>query len=192
MFRILSKWLYLIVPLVVYGVGIYCALNFETDWTARQTWAVVLTGFVVIWYTWETMLLRQVAVLQRELQLRPFVVFRKEGQKYVVENVGNATALGVRIDEIKISEPTTRLEIRFPGSLSLLKPGAITEVEIDVYINGTKSDSTFAAHLDPKYAIQNVDVHIHFSNIEGKQYSLTEIVSPKTLSIKGFRNEPAL
>lgn len=192
MFRTLSKWFYLIVPLVVYGVGIYCTLKFETDWTARQTWAVVLTGFVVIWYTWETMLLRQVAVLQRELQLRPFVVFRKEGQKYVLENVGNATALGVRIDEIKISEPTTRLEIRFPGSLSLLKPGTIAEVEIDVLINGKKSDSTFAAHLDPKYAIQDVDVHIHFSNIEGKQYSLTEIVSPKTLSIKGFRNEPAL
>jgi hypothetical protein len=93
------------VPLVVYSLGIYCTLKFETDWTARQTWAVVLTGFVVIWYTWETMLLRQVAVIQRELQLRPFVVFRKEGQKYVVENVGNATALGVRIDEIKISAP---------------------------------------------------------------------------------------
>lgn len=192
MFRTLSKWLYLIVPLVVYGVGIYCTLKFETDWTARQTWAVVLTGFVVIWYTWETMLLRQVAVFQRELQLRPFVVFRKEGQKYVLENVGNATALGVRIDEIKISEPTTMVEIHFPGSLSLLKPGTIAEVEIDVFINGKKSDPTFAAHLDPKYAIQDVDVHIHFSNIEGKQYSLTEIVSPKTLSIKGFRNQPAL
>lgn len=179
-------------PLVVYGLGIYWTLKFESDWTARQTWAVVLTGFVIIWYTWETMLLRQVAVLQRELQLRPFVVFRKEGQKYVVENVGNATALGVRIDEIKISEPTTMLEIRFPGSLSLLKPGSIADVEIDVFINGKKSDSTFAAHLDPKYAIQDVDVHIHFSNIEGKQYLLTEIVSPKTLSIKGFRNEPAL
>ena len=50
----------------------------------------------------------------------------------------------------------------------------------------------FAAHLDPQYAIQDVDVHIHFSNIEGKEYSLVEVVSPQTLSIKGFRNEPAL
>jgi hypothetical protein len=192
LFRTSSKWLYLIVPLVVYGAGIYCTLKFETDWTARQTWAVVLTGFVLIWYTWETMLLRQVAFLQRELQLRPFVVFRKEGQKYVVENVGNATALGVRIDEIIIGESTTKLEIRFPSSLPLLKPGAVADVEIDVLINGKYSDSTFAAHLDPKYAIQDVDIHIHFSNIEGKQYSLTEIVSPQTLAIKGFHNEPAL
>lgn len=190
--RTLSKWLYLIVPLVVYGVAILYALNFESDWTAKQTLVVVVTGFVLIWYTWETMLLRQAAFLQRELQLRPFVVFRREGQRYVVENLGNATALGVCIDAITISESPTKLEIRFPSSLSILKPNAVADIEIEVLINGNKSDPTFAAHLDPKYAIRDVNVHIHFSNIEGKQYSLMEIVSPQTLSITGFRNESAL
>lgn len=192
MLRTFSKWLYLIVPSAVYGVGIYCALKFETDWTAKQTWAVILTGFVLIWYSWETMLLRRVACLQRELQLRPFVVFRKEGERYMVENVGNGVALGVRIDGVILEDPRTKLEIRFPISISLLKPGAVTAVEVEVYINGEKSDPVFAAHLDQKYAIQDVDVHIHFSNIEGKEYSLVEVVSPQTLSIKGFRNEPVL
>jgi len=192
MLRTFSKWLYLIVPLAVYGVGIYCTLKFETDWTARQTWAVILTGVVLIWYTWETMLLRRVAFLQREVQLRPFVVFRKEGERYVVENIGNGAALGVRIDGLTMEEPGTKLEIRFPNPLSLLKAGAVADVAVEVHINGKKYDSMFAAHLDPKYAIQDLDVHIHFSNIEGKEYSLVEVVSPQTLSIKGFRNEPAL
>ena len=192
MLRTLSKWLYLIIPLSVYAAGIYCALKFETDWTARQTWAVILTGIVLIWYTWETMLLRRLAFLQREVQLRPFVVFRKEGERYVVENIGNGAALGVRIDSVTMEVPSTKLEIRFPNSLSLLKPGAVAYVEVKVLVNGNESDPMFAAHLDPQYAIQDVDVHIHFSNIEGKQYSLVEVVSPQTLSIKGFRNESTL
>lgn len=192
MLRSFSKWLYLVVPLAFYGISIYCVLNFETDWTAKQTWAVILTGFVLIWYTWETMLLRRVAFLQREVQLRPFVVFRKEEDRYVVENIGNGAALGVRIDGITMKEPRSKLEIRFPNSLPLLKPGAVADVQVQVIINGKESDSVFAAHLDPQYAIQDVDVHIHFSNIEGKEYSLVELVSPQTLSIKGFRNEPAL
>lgn len=192
MLRTFSKWLYLLVPLAVYGVGIYCASKYETDWTARQTWAVILTGFVLIWYTWETMLLRRVAFLQSELQLRPFLVFRKEGKRYVVENIGNGVALDVRIDGIMIEEPGNKLEIRFPKPLSLLKPGDVTDVEVEVNINGKKSDTVFAALLDPKYTNQDIDVHIHFSNIEGKTYSLVEIVSPQTLSIRGFRNEPVL
>jgi len=192
MFRALSKWLYLVIPLAIYGVGIYCALRYETDWTAKQTWAVILTGFVLIWYTWETMLLRRVAFLQREAQLRPFVVFRKEIDNYVVENIGNGAALDVHIDKVGMEAPGTKLEIRFPNHLALLRPGAVANVEIEVHINGKESDPVFAAHLDPRYAILDVDIHIHFSNIEGKNYSLVEVISPKTLSIKGFRNESAL
>lgn len=192
MLRKFSKWLYLVVPLAVYAAGIYCALKFETDWAAKQTWAVILTGGVLIWYTWETMLLRRVGFLQREVQLRPFVVFRKEGERYVVENIGNGAALDVSIDGVTIEDPRTNLEIRFPNSLSLLKPGAFADVEVQVFINGEESHPAFAAHLDPQYAIQDVDVHIHFSNIEGKKYSLVEVVSPQTLSIKGFREESPL
>ena len=66
------------------------------------------------------------------------------------------------------------------------------KVPLEVWINGQKADSGFAAHLDPTYAIEDVEVQIHFSNLEGKSYSLVEVVSPQTLSIKGFRSEPAL
>lgn len=192
MCRAYSKWLYLVVALTIYGVGIYCALKYETDWTAKQTWAVILTGFVLIWYTWETMLLRRVAFLQREVQLRPFVIFRKDIEKYVVENIGNGAALDVHVDSVKMEAFETKLEIGFPNPLPLLKPGEVAVVEIEVHINGKKSDPAFAAHLDPKCAILDVDVHIHFSNLEGKKYSLVEVISPQTLSIKGFRNEATL
>lgn len=192
MSRTISKWLYLLVPLVLYGAGIYCALKYGTDWTEKQTWAVILTGVVLIWYTWETMLLRRIAFVQRELQLRPFIVFRREANQYLAENIGNAAALNIRFENIAFEAPGTKLEILFPRTLPLLKPGASLEVPIEVKINGQTSDPAFAAHLDPTYAIEDVEVHIHFSNLEGESYSLVEVVSPQTLAIKGFRGEPAL
>ncbi len=187
-----SKWLYLIVPLALYGGGVYCALRYGTDWTETQTWAVILTGVILIWYTWETMLLRRIAYVQRELQLRPFIVFRREANRYLAENIGNAAALNIRFENIKFEAPGTKLEILFSRALPLLKPGASLEVPIEVKINGQSTDPAFAAHLDPTYAIQDIEVRIHFSNLEGKSYSLVEIVAPQALTIKGFRGEPSL
>jgi hypothetical protein len=192
MSRHISKWLYLLIPLTVYGVGIFCALRYGTDWTEKQTWAVVLTGVVLIWYTWETMLLRRIAFVQRELQLRPFIVFRREAQQYVAENIGNAAALNIRFENVAFQAPGTTLEILFPRTLPLLKPGTTAEVTVEVKINGQTSDPAFAAHLDPTYAVEDVDIRIHFTNLEGKSYSLVEVVSPQNLSIKGFRDDPAL
>ena len=123
MSRSISKWLYLLVPLALYGAGMYCALKYGVDWTEKQTWAVILTGVVLIWYTWETMLLRRIAFVQRELQLRPFIVFRREANQYLAENIGNAAALNIRVENITFEAPGTKLEILFPRALPLLKGG---------------------------------------------------------------------
>ena len=192
MTRSISKWLYLLIPLALYSAGIFCTLKYVVDWPEKQTWAVIFTGYILIWYTWETRLLRQIAFGQRELQLRPFIVFRREANQYLAENIGNAAALNIKFENIFMEAPGTKVEILFPNPLPLLKPGASSDVTIQVKINGQISDTLFAAHLDPKYAVEDVDVHIHFSNLEGKSYSLVEVVSPRTLTIKGFRDEKAL
>lgn len=187
-----SKWAWLILPILIYVAGMACVFVYETDWTAKQTWVVVLTGIVIIWYTWETMLLRQVATLQREAQLRPFIVFRADDGKYVVENIGTAAALDVRIDSTTIAAPELNMEISFPKPVSLLKAGSVTELSVEVKINGKTADPVFAAHLDEHHASLDIDVYIRFKSIEGKEYSLVETISPKTVTIKGFRNESAL
>ena len=190
--RSYKKWASLFVPLILYGIGMVCVFTYEADWTAKQTWAVILTGAILIWYTWETMLLRHVATLQREAQLRPFVVFRAEAGKYVVENIGTAAALDVRIDSTRIEAPGLDMDIAFPNPVPLLKANSVAELNVEVKINGKTADPVFAVHFDPVSAILDIDVHIHFKNIEGKDYSLVETISPKTVTIKGFRNESAL
>jgi len=187
-----SKWASLVLPLLLYGVGMACVFAYETDWTAKQTWAVVLAGIILIWYTWETMLLRQLATLQREAQLRPFVVFRAENGKYVAENIGTAAALDVQIDGTTIEAPDLKMDITFPNPVPLLRAGSVAELGVEVKINGNAADPVFAAHLDAQHASLDIDVHIRFKNIEGKEYSLIETISPKTVTIKGFRNESAL
>ncbi len=49
----------LFAAVVLYSAGVAAAFYWCTDWTARQSWAVILTGLAIIWYTWETTLLRQ-------------------------------------------------------------------------------------------------------------------------------------
>lgn len=46
--------LYIALMLYVAGIG-FTFVVCKDNWTAIQTWAVVLTGIVLIWYTWETM-----------------------------------------------------------------------------------------------------------------------------------------
>jgi hypothetical protein len=109
-----------------------------------------------------------------------------------VENIGTAVALDVRIDSTRIEAPGLNMDIMFPNSVPLLKANSVAELNVEVKINGKIVDPVFAAHLDPDYAALDIDVHIHFKNIEGKDYSLVEVISPKTVAIKGFRNESAL
>jgi hypothetical protein len=153
-----------------------------------SAWAVALAGAVVLWYTWETMHLRRIAFDQRELQLRPFIVFRKEAEGYVLENVGNGAALDVWIENIKIGDESKPLmEIRFPHHLPFLRKDSIAAVIIEVYIKGNREEDIWGtAHLDPKYAVNDINVKIHFSNIEGKGYIVEEVFSPGKISIEGF------
>ena len=148
-----------------------------------------ITGF----YAWAThKILRanekivNLAISQRELQLRPFIVFQKEGEDYVMKNIGNGPALDVWIETIKINE--TDVEIRFPEHIPLLKPNEVIKHRIEFDVAGKQAAiSIVTAALDPKWTGIDLNFKIHFSNIEGKKYSLEEIIAPKTFQIKGFR-----
>lgn len=178
----------LAIVLGLYAAGIAASLCLMQDWTARQTVAVVLTGAVVIWYTWETMLLRQVAISQREQNLRPFVLFKGDAHGgYAVENLGATPALGIQIEPVKLHMGDVVLEIIFPSSVPLLRAGETAPLESEVAVNGNKVASVHAAHLDPKYAVIELDIHILYRSIEGKPYHLIQTIAPKETVVKGFR-----
>lgn len=161
------------------GGYLYCTGKYD----AISAWAIIVTGAVVIWYTWETMQLRREAFSQREMQLRPFITFYKGDSGYVIENIGHGVALDVYIDTVKLDDT----EIRFPQRIPILKQNIVLPFQTEIYINGKRIDEIFTAILDHRYTVSDINLNIQFSNIEGKRYSLVEIISPKMLSLRGFK-----
>jgi hypothetical protein len=176
----------LVAALALYAAGMGAAFIFCKDnWTAIQTWAMVLTGIVIIWYTWETMQLREAAFSQRELQLRPFVVFELKDNAFVVTNVGPGAAVNVRISEVTVDEEL-EIVIRFSKNISILRSSETLAIEGESFRSGKSAGDFFLAHLDIKYANREFDVKIEFQNVEMKPYSVLERVMPGDLRIRGI------
>lgn len=176
----------LVAALVLYAVGMAAAFIICRDnWTAIQTWAVVLTGIVIIWYTWETMRLRETASSQREIQLRPFVVLELKDKKFLVTNVGSGVAVNVRVNEVTVDEEF-KITVRFSRSLSILRPGEASIIEGESFKDGESAGDFFLAHLDTEYANREIDVRVEFQNVEMKPYSVSERVMPGNLQIRGI------
>jgi hypothetical protein len=175
------------IALALYAAGI--GLSFivcKDNWTAIQTWAVVLTGVVLIWYSWETMRLREVAFSQREIQLRPFVVLELKKKQIEITNIGVGVALNVKIKEVTIDKEHDII-VRFPAEgIAVLRSGETQPVQAESFKKGTSVGDFFLAHLNNEYANQEIELKIEFQNIEMKSYSVSERVVPGQLRMKGF------
>jgi len=178
----LSRIIALAVPLAIYAGIMFCVFTCEPDWTARQTWAILLTGIVVLWYTWETMQLRFAAHAQRETQIRPYVILTQEPGNVSVLNVGNGAALHVHIDTVIIDEQE-KIEIRFPKKIAILRPGESNPLELKSYKNGADAGDFFTAHLDPIYAALTLNTTVSFDNVELKKYSVTQEITPGNIRV---------
>jgi hypothetical protein len=182
----------LLAAFALYFCGIAAAFYWCTDWTARQTYAVVLTGLAIIWYTWETKLLRHATLAQRELQLRPLVVLelKKEGG-FWAHNVGYGPALNVSVDEVTIDQ-TEEVVVRFPAAICILEAGKSAHVVAESFKKGKPADDFFLAHLDPQYANRDLRLRVTFQNAEMRPYSVTESVRPQVLSVVEVSSSEAL
>jgi hypothetical protein len=65
----------LLILLAIYGllmlIGWFCI----NDSTKLQTWAIIVSGFILIWYSWETRLLRVIASDQKDQQIQPLIIY---------------------------------------------------------------------------------------------------------------------
>lgn len=152
------------------------------DWVARQTWAVFVTGIIVIWYTWETMQLRHAAHEQRETQIRPYVILVTESENISVVNVGNGAALHVRVQSVVVDKELN-IEVRFPKTIPLLRVGESVPLETRSYIKGQDVGDIFTAHVDPKYAVHELCVIVSFDNVELKTYSISQNIMPGNIFV---------
>ncbi len=172
--------------LVLYGASVVLVIvTYKEKWIAIQTWTIVFTGIAILWYTWETMRLREAALAQIELQLRPFVVLELQEKKFLVTNVGMGVAVNVRINKITIDKEF-EITAMFPESIAVLRPGDARSVQAESFKKGKSAGDFFLTHLNEKYANREIDVRVEFQNVEMKPYSVSERVMPGHLQIKGI------
>ena len=177
-----KKYALLTIVFALYALGIGASFICLRGWSARQTWAVILTGAVIIWYTWENMRLRQTAVAQRETQIRPFVVVERHGKQFTVRNLGLGTALNVKVRNVVINA-MENIAISFPDQITTLAPGEVRAISATSFHGDAPRGDFFTAHLDPKFANRELEITVDFQNVEMKPLSVALKVGPGKLQI---------
>jgi hypothetical protein len=152
--------------------------------TAAQTWTVILTGLILLWYTWETSELRRAAVLQTQVQLRPFVVLELWSPSFRLLNFGTHPALNVTVDPVTIEAPGSQIEVRFPARLAVLPPGGGWIIPTESWKNGVHlAHDIFSAHLQSAVTEQRLTATVRYQDIEGRSYSVAVAVAPGIVEI---------
>ena len=180
-------------PVVAFGVLFLAA--FPVGWyaggpTAAQTWTLVVTGVVLLWYTWETSELRRATVLQTEVQLRPFVVLELWSPSFRLRNFGTHPALNVTVDPVTIEAPGSQIEVRFPARLPVLPPGGGWTVPTESWKDGVQlAYDMFSAHLQSTVAEQRLTATVRFQDIEGRSYRVPVAVAPGIVEVGAVQAE---
>jgi len=162
-----------------------------------QVWLMLGTLIVVGFYTIETSRLRREAQRQTELQLRPFVIFEPaEGKQFCVRNIGNNTALNVKVGTFVLFPPAMAT---FPRSIPFLPHGesrALQGRTVTVEREGVNDDFLFeilrpGSELEKSEAESLADsfrptMRIEFENIQGQRYFVQESLLNGDIEILDF------
>jgi hypothetical protein len=175
--------------------------------------AILFLTMIIVWiYTRETKRLREAAQgqvkesqnqakeaqRQTELQLRPFVIFEATRDELRVKNIGNGTALNVRVRDIQLSEPTVSpIETAsFSTAVPILLKNQYRPIQCDkLMLDGELAQKGGEAHrwvfdiLKPIIEIAKPDeffrpeIVIEFENVEKQSYFVKERLAHGELEI---------
>jgi len=156
-----------------------------------QTIALVATLIVVSLYTYFTNKIRKATERQVDLTLQPIVafVYEERDSKFKLINYGKTPALRIEFSEISLIK-TKELKMKYLiSSVDYLPPGAKSDVEIKLKINGEiKNTDTFdRGALDPKSAHRPFEVKITYRNAINDKIKLRGKLGTKTFIIDNIK-----
>lgn len=176
----------------LYLGSLACGFLLSSNWdladriTLIQTIAVILTGFILIWYTWETAQLGKETRDQTETQLRPFVVLKPTQDGFEISNIGNGPAINVHVCDVQIDQ-VEDIIIRFPQHVLTLPPGVSVPIPAESFHGGESTGDFFFAHLDNNYANRRLLIKMEFQNINLRSYSIEQVIVPRDWEILDVR-----
>ena len=161
-----------------------------------QVWILFVTAGVVTFYTSETYRLRREAQTQTELQLRPFVIFEPtDGRDFAVRNIGNNTALNVKVVTLALS-PSPPILGAFPRPVPFLRKNEAQLLPVrTATVNGEEvnDDGHFdilcplsESSTEPEADSFRPTITIEFDNIKGQRYVVQERLLRGDIEIVSF------
>lgn len=173
----------LFILLAIYGLLMWVGWFCIDDPTKLQTWAIIVSGFILIWYSWETRLLRVIASDQKDQQIQPLIIYENRRAGHYIKNIGNGVALNIQINRVLIGG-SEDIEVTFPDSTPVLTPGEEVQVKGEFRLRGVElSDVNGMAHLSAGFSNQISTMSIGYSNIQYRKYLTTEQISPGKIEI---------
>jgi hypothetical protein len=156
-------------------------------WT--QAVILLITAYIVWRYTKETQRLREEAQRQTELQMRPFVVLEATHDDLQVKNLGNSTAINIRVEDIKLTKPNeaSSIIVNFPEPVPALLRGECIPIRQKKLlangeaVQGSSADSWIGILKPLRTQIAKPteinfrpEITIEFQNVEGQRYFVKE------------------
>ena len=189
------KYKALIIICCVYLIPFGIYFLFSSKWDQLQTLAVIVTGAVIVWYTWETKILREEAQKQTELQIRPFLLIDPfidpEYFGFNLVNVGNGPAINIKLPDIQVDSDHV---IRFPKPILFLGPGNSVKISAKGFMKGIELKDFFKdvlfSQLNPDYANRILSFKIIFQAIDLRQYAIKEQIAPARMEILSINQKP--
>jgi hypothetical protein len=205
--------------LLGYAIALYAALSAAGFWvlgsaTDRQTWIVFLTGGALLWYSWETMLLRKTAASQLdamerqrdlmaqqletaegqraatlrqvETAIRPYIILEASHRPFVLKNIGTGPALNVVVHPVTLPR-ADGVTLRFtPKVLPHFPSNSTAQLEVLAYQGEKVLGDLLAAHLNPAYTEFTLPIRITFENVEGRPYEVEHKITPGQIQLVGL------
>ena len=151
--------------------------NFSNKISAIILW---ITAIAIIWYTLEVAKSTKIS-----LKPVPVLLYDNTTRKFRIENVGNNTAINVKIEDVILSKEHL-IKIIF-SETPVLRAGESKGILVKNIAGGKETNFPFTANLDPEYANSNFNIKITYQDIEGRNYKLTITTGKDGIKIYGVK-----
>jgi hypothetical protein len=193
----LKRYTGLLASFALYFILVSATYRWAVSWgfeaiAALQTAGLIVTGVILIWYTWETRQLGLEARRQTELQIKPFVVLDVQNASddgtFVLKNIGNGAAINVGIKDIEVVPGHNDIVVRFTDLPRFLGRGDAAPIRPNSLVEGKPISvrDFFVSNIRPEYANQEISFEITFQDAEFRTHVVEQRVLPERLEITGF------
>jgi len=155
------------------------------------------TMLVIVWYSYETLLIKKVALKQNIIQMAPVLIiyYRESPSRITIRNIGKGPAFNVTFEKIYVFLNDIKKKAEF--SLRVDDPPVLVceeerLVKGDMRIEGKSIfDTSTADHstvwIEPKYTNWEVVFSINYSDMENNKYESKVEVRKDTLKLQSYK-----